>query len=114
MTTTEKSNGRVEISTDSAHILHRIGSDDYSPIHRASIPAEDLQNWEELAVADIPAYSQDEYETKVNELIRRRYSVSQELAILRQREAKPEEFAAYNAYAEACKAEAREQLTIKN
>lgn len=110
METTTKPNGRVEISTDSAHILHRIGSDDYSPVHRASIPAEDMSNWEELPVADIPAYTQEEYETKVNELIRRRYSVSQELAILRQREAKPDEFAAYDAYAEACKAEAREIL----
>lgn len=110
MTTTEKPNGRVEISTDSAHILHRIGSDYYTENRTASVPIADLPNWEEIAVSDIPAYTQEAYETKVNELIRRRYSVSQELAILRQREAKPEEFAAYNAYAEACKAEARELL----
>ena len=47
-------------------------------------------------------------------LIRRRYTVSQELALLRQRESKPEEFAEYDAYAEACKAEARAELEIRN
>lgn len=43
---------------------------------------------------------------RIEQLIRQRYSVSDELAILRQRDAKPEEFAEYNAYAEWCKAEA--------
>lgn len=47
------------------------------------------------------------YAKLVNRLIRKRYSLSQELAIIRQRDDKPEEFAAYNAYAEECKAEAK-------
>lgn len=37
------------------------------------------------------------------EEIRKRYSVSDELAVLRQKESKPEEFAAYYTYAESCK-----------
>ena len=41
---------------------------------------------------------------EIERLIRCRYSLSAELAILRQRDAKPEEFEAYNAYAEECKA----------
>ncbi len=48
-----------------------------------------------------------DYGERVNELIRRRYTLSEELAILRQRDDKPEEFAAYYAYAEQCKQEAR-------
>lgn len=48
------------------------------------------------------------YAALVNGLIRRRYSLSAELAVLRQRDEKPEEFAAFHDYAEACKAEARE------
>ena len=40
-------------------------------------------------------------------LIAERYSVKQELAILRQKETKPEEFDEYNAYAEECKAKAK-------
>ena len=47
------------------------------------------------------------YEERVVEKIRARYSVDDELALLRQRDVKPDEFAEYNAYCEACKAEAR-------
>lgn len=50
------------------------------------------------------------YPDLVSEKIRRRYSLNSELSILRQRDEKPEEFAEYNAYAEACKREAREIL----
>jgi len=43
---------------------------------------------------------------EINRRIRMRYPLSAELAILRQRDTKPEEFAEYCAYAELCKAEA--------
>ena len=43
------------------------------------------------------------YETEIIRKIRERYSINQELAILRQRDTKPEEFAEYNAYVEQCK-----------
>lgn len=43
------------------------------------------------------------YNRVVEALIRERYSVSDELAILRQQATKPEEFETYNAYAEECK-----------
>lgn len=48
-----------------------------------------------------------DYGETVNGLIRRKYTLSEELAILRQRDTKAEEFKAYNAYAESCKEEAR-------
>lgn len=48
-----------------------------------------------------------DYGETVNGLIRRKYTLSEELAILRQRDTKAEEFEAYNAYAESCKGEAR-------
>lgn len=47
------------------------------------------------------------YEEYVNTLIRERYTLSQELAILRQRDTKPEEYAEYYAYCEECKAKAK-------
>lgn len=50
------------------------------------------------------------YEERVVELIRLRYSIDAELAILRQRDSKPEEFAEYNAYCEECKIQAKEEL----
>ena len=47
------------------------------------------------------------YEQRVVNRIRERYSVDDELAILRQRDTKPEEFAEYNAFVENIKAEER-------
>ena len=48
------------------------------------------------------------YEQRVEALIRGRYTVSDELAILRQRDTKPGEFAAYDAFCEECKRQAKE------
>ena len=48
------------------------------------------------------------YPERVTALIRERYTLDAELAIQRQRESKPEEFAEYNAYCEECKERARE------
>lgn len=48
------------------------------------------------------------YEERVVNRIRAVYSVDDELAILRQRDTKPEEFAEYNAFVEQIKAEERE------
>lgn len=53
---------------------------------------------------DIPSIP---YEQRVVNRIRERYSVDDELAILRQRDSKPEEFAEYNNYVELVKAEER-------
>ena len=53
---------------------------------------------------------QEAYVLRVEELVRERYSVSDELALLRQQEAKAEEFAAYNEYAEECKAQAHREV----
>ena len=47
------------------------------------------------------------YEEIVVRLIRERYTINDELAIQRQRDSKPEDFAEYNAYCEYCKEEAR-------
>lgn len=43
------------------------------------------------------------YEEAVNNEIRKKYSVSQEFAILRQKEEKPEEYQEYYNYCEKCK-----------
>lgn len=49
------------------------------------------------------------YDEAVNAGIRRRYTESQEFAILRQRDEKPEEYAGYYAYCESCKAYVKER-----
>ena len=52
------------------------------------------------------------YGGRVDSMIRKRYSLSEELAILRQRETKPAEFAEYDAYCEECKARAKAEINI--
>ena len=47
------------------------------------------------------------YEQRVVNRIRERYSIDDELAILRQRDTKPDEFAAYNDFVEGIKSEER-------
>ena len=47
--------------------------------------------------ADVP------YDEAVNSEIRTRYSISQDFAILRQKDEKPDEYAEYYAYCEQCK-----------
>lgn len=56
---------------------------------------------------------QESYGELVEQLIRKKYSLSEELAILRQREEKADEFADYNLYAEECKKNAKEILGLK-
>lgn len=51
-----------------------------------------------------------EYENRVNALIREKYSVSQEFAIMRQQTDKPDEYAEYYAYCEQCKATAKAEI----
>lgn len=50
------------------------------------------------------------YENAIETLIRKRYSIGNELAILRQRDEKPEEFAEYTAYVEKCKATVKAEV----
>lgn len=54
-----------------------------------------------------------DYPQLVEDKIRTKYSLSAELAILRQRDTKPEEYAEYNAFCELCKVEAKTELNIK-
>ena len=50
------------------------------------------------------------YENLIVSKIRERYTIDQELAILRQRDTKPQEFAEYNGYVEQCKLEAKQEI----
>lgn len=50
------------------------------------------------------------YGAKVSRLIRRKYTLDEELALSRQRDTKPEEWEAYNAYCEQCKTEAKAEV----
>ena len=67
---------------------------------------------EELVIVDnIP---KPEYKERIISRIRAVYSIDDEIAILRQRDTKPEEFEAYHAFVEQIKAEEREKETEEN
>ena len=61
----------------------------------------DIEEVADFTIDPIP------YEQRVVNRIRERYSVDDELAILRQRDTKPLEFAEYNAFVEQIKADER-------
>lgn len=50
------------------------------------------------------------YKSLVRQKVRRRYDPEDEIAIIRQKEKKPEEAAEHDAYVEQCKAEAKAEL----
>lgn len=52
----------------------------------------------------------EEYENKIVALIRKKYNVNQEFAILRQRDAKPLEYQEYYDYVEQCKEQVKNEL----
>lgn len=92
-------------------ILHRKGSADYPAIRRRPLlDGDSIDNYEELTADQIPAYTESEYEDLVGRKIAERYSINAQIALLRQAATKPDEFAAFDAFAEACKAEARKEL----
>ena len=98
-----------DISTDSpeTHQVHRIGSDIYANAISLS-DGDTIDNFEEVTVdeaelARSTADAQADRARKISQAIRARYSIDDELAILRQRDAKPEEFAEYNAFDESIK-----------
>ena len=62
--------------------------------------------WQEYIPAPVEPYVLT-YEERVEQLIREKYSINQELAIQRQRETKVDEFNAYYAYCEECKQRAK-------
>ena len=102
------------ISTDSEHILHRKGSDDYTTIRKAI--TANPEDWEEIAIEDIPPYTNAQYAAKVSELIHQKYSLDDEIALRANLEDNPtekrtNEFAEYLAFRKQCKEEAKKLLT---
>ena len=51
---------------------------------------------------------EEEYKQKVRELIAEKYAMEDEIAFIRQKDTKPDEYAEYNSFVESCKAKAKE------
>lgn len=105
---------RWNIDSAEGCILHRIGSEDYTEIHHASVTATDLDNWEEIADDAVPPYTKAQYDAEVERLIAERYSHGKEIEINREATTKPERFAEYLEYIEECKRRAKEMLSETN
>lgn len=98
-----------EINTD------RHGANNYQVYDDNGIPNYAIVNGglvERDKTLDIRQIQINSYSSLVDSKIRQRYSMSDELAILRQRDIKPEEFAEYNEYCEQCKLNARQELNL--
>ena len=98
-----------EVYSDSDKYVHRLGTESYFK-RSTLLPGDTVDKFEEVdAIPEQPSF---DYNEEVNSMIRQRYSLSEELAILRQRDTKPEEFAVYNEYAEQCKAEVKRRMIM--
>ena len=52
------------------------------------------------------------YSTMIEKKVRKKYTINNEIAILRQRDTKPAEYQAYFEYVEKCKAEVKEEMGV--
>ena len=114
----QTSNHRVIIA-ESGYI-HRIGTDDYKSSF-IMLTSDKIEDYEE--VPEKPAFTKAEYDNKVAELVRQRYSESEEFAIQRKmmNTMLPNamssdenvalqamtEYGQYNSYVEDCKVKAK-------
>lgn len=77
--------------------------------YRDMTPAEIAEMEAQAAETERQYWQTTTYDDAVNAEIRKRYGISQEFAILRQRDEKPEEYTTYYAYCEECKAYVKSQ-----
>ena len=75
-----------------------------------SLPITEIALTAEQKQAELESAKQNNYENKIVAEIRKKYNINQELAILRQRDTKPEEFSEYNEYVESCKAKVKSEI----
>lgn len=105
------------LSCTQDYIIHKIGSDEYPIIRKSVVAAETADSYEEVAVSDIPPYTENQYKAAVESLIRERYSASDEIALINNimeenpSEEHQSEYAAYQSYREECKIKAKATLT---
>lgn len=113
-----------KLDCDNDHIIHRIDNEDYTIIRHTFVKADDVDNYEEIAISDIPPYTKTEYDTKVAELVREKYTADEEFALQRKMlnaVMSPdtisadgsvskilEEYQAYNVYVQECKQRAKD------
>lgn len=121
MIQTKKIGSLTQLSATEGYI-HKLGTDNYAKAI-IMLPSETIDMYEE--VAEIPPYTKAEYDAKVNELVRQKYSESEEFAIQRKMlntlispmtlsedaaESAMDEYGAYNEYVDKCKSDAPDAI----
>lgn len=120
-----------ELDADAEHVLHKVGSKDFTEIRHVTVKAADIDSWEELTVAEwegrkAQAERDERYATMLAAAVHERYSVDDEIALaaninapaLAADEEKAasvaEEWAAYQAYRAECKERVQRELDMEN
>ena len=100
----------VEEFPNSGKTVEEIKETPAIPAKDAYDEYEDIQVYIPYTAEELAERKQQKYENRVVELLRKKYTLDQELAVLRQRDDKPKEFTAYSAYAEECKLQAKQEI----
>lgn len=114
METKQLNNGKAEIWTDAEHIIRKKGDNNSTQIRRRRVNADELSQWEEVAVADMRPYSDEEYNAKVAELIHQRYDANKETSLINNMlednptEEHVAEYREYQAFRAECKLRAKD------
>lgn len=103
-----KANGGIIAVKNPIADAEEITAEEYAERKVALAPKEMTEEESEVVY-----WQTVDYDEAVNTKIRERYTESQEFAILRQKDEKPEEYAAYYAYCEECKAYVKEKKGVE-
>lgn len=102
-----------QVFSDSDKLIHRLGTESYFK-RSTALPSDTVEDFEE--VDELPKFTKAEYDAKVAELVRQRYSESEEFAIQRKylnslsgtkNADAVSEYKAYNDYVDECKIRAK-------
>lgn len=96
-----------QVYSTEGKFVHRIGTDTYFK-RGAVLKGDTVADYEEAD--EVPPYTKSEYDAEVERLIALRYSYGKEIEVNRERDTRPEQFAAYMAYVEECKRQAKDKL----
>lgn len=110
--------GNLTKLTATDGLIHKVGTDTYVK-SIILLPSDTLDMYEE--VSEMPPYTKEEYDNMVAELVRQKYSESEEFALQRkainaafspstlsaENEKSLNEYAEYNSYVEECKMNAK-------
>lgn len=100
-------NGKMYVVTSKNEIGQTVSRIVETPAIPAHDEVEEIGIYIPYTEEELKKNAEAKYKQTVEMLIREKYSLNDELAVLRQRDTKPEEFEEYNAYVEECKARAK-------